>query len=285
MTVVNLNLVLNSDQFYTGLDEICHRFDGNRSDEHLNALVEEVENAKGMLFQTIKKDMVKKGIKQESFLLRERLASATHYIDSHRFEPDEGMKVSAMALQQQLRRYGVFYKMDVHSRVAEVQAMLSDLDTPEMKAHVAKIPGLEARIKNVKSAMEALLQRLMTVQDLRNEAKPQKSKLELKREAAAKLERLLVYLDGMAFKDPDTYGKDYNYVVGLITDLNKTYKHKVRKAMEDFDEDESDEDLEDEESPENADEQTIDERTTDERTTDERTTDDLPESADSERVA
>ena len=25
MTVVNLNLVLNSNQFYTGLDEICHR--------------------------------------------------------------------------------------------------------------------------------------------------------------------------------------------------------------------------------------------------------------------
>ncbi len=271
MTVVNLNLVLNSNQFYTGLDEICHRFDGNRSDEHLNALVEEVENAKGMLFQTIKKDMVKKGIKQESFLLRERLASATHYIDSHRFEPDEGMKASAMALQQQLRRYGVFYKMDVHSRVAEVQAMLSDLDTPEMKAHVAKIPGLEARIKNVKSAMEALLQRLMTVQDLRNEAKPQKSKLELKREAAAKLERLLVYLDGMAFKDPDTYGKDYNYVVGLITDLNKTYKHKVRKAMEDVEEDECDEDAEEEESPENVDEQNTDERTTDE----------LPENADS----
>ena len=273
MTVVNLNLVLNSNQFYTGLDEICHRFDGNRSDEHLNALVEEVENAKGMLFQTIKKDMVKKGIKQESFLLRERLASATHYIDSHRFEPDEGMKASAMALQQQLRRYGVFYKMDVHSRVAEVQAMLSDLDTPEMKAHVAKIPGLEARIKNVKSAMEALLQRLMTVQDLRNEAKPQKGKLELKREAAAKLERLLVYLDGMAFKDPDTYGKDYNYVVGLITDLNKTYKHKVRTPIEDVEDEEWDEELDDE----LGDESEVEEKSA--------TSNDLPESADSERVA
>lgn len=276
MKKINFSLRLSSDQFHTGLDEICHHFDGNRSDEHLNGLVQEVENAKGMLFETIKKEMVKEGIKRESFLLRERLASATHYIDSHRFEPDEELKASAMALQRQLRKYGVFYKMDVHSRLTKVQAMLSDLDKPEMKAHVAKIPGLEARIKNVRSAMEALLQRLMTVQDLRNEAKPQKSKLELKREATVKVDRLLVYLDSMAFKDPDTYGKDYNYVAGLITDLNKTYKPKVRKAMEDLDEDECDDDYEEEESPENADEQN-----TDEQNTDERTTEDLPESTDS----
>ncbi len=271
MFSVHLSLGLNSDQFYTGLDQICHRLSDNRSDEHLNALVKEVENAKGMLFLTIKKDMVKVGIKKESLMLHDRLASASRYIDSHRFEPDEEMKASAMVLKQQLRKYGVFYKMDVHSRLAEVQAMLSDLDNPELKVHVAKIPGLDARIKNVRSAMEALLQRLMAVQDMHNEVKPQKSKLELKREAAAKLERLLVYLDGMAFKDPDTYGKDYNYVVGLITDLNKTYKHKVRKAMEDVEEDECDEDAEEEESPENVDEQN----------TDERTTDDLPENADS----
>ena len=160
--------------------------------------------------------------------------------------------------------------MDVHSRLAEVQAMLSDLDNPELKVHVAKIPGLDARIKNVRSAMEALSQRLMAVQDMHNEVKPQKSKLELKREAAAKLERLLVYLDGMAFKDPDTYGKDYNYVVGLVTNLNKTYKRKVRNAKENPDEGERDEGGEEKESPENVDEPN---------------TGELPESADSTRVA
>jgi len=270
MFSVHLSLGLNSDQFYTGLDQICHRLSDSRSDEHLNALVKEVENAKGMLFLTIKKDMVKVGIKKESLMLHDRLASASRYIDSHRFEPDEEMKASAMVLKQQLRKYGVFYKMDVHSRLAEVQAMLSDLDNPELKAHVAKIPGLDARIKNVRSAMEALLQRLMAVQDMHNEVKPQKSKLELKREAAAKLERLLVYLDGMAFKDPDTYGKNYNYVVGLITDLNKTYKRKVRNAKEDPDEGERDEGNEEKESPENVDEPN---------------TGELPESADSTRVA
>ena len=270
MISVHLSLGLNSDQFYTGLDQICHRLSDNRSDEHLNALVKEVENAKGMLFLTIKKDMVKVGIKKESLLLHDRLASAERYIDSHRFEPDEEMKASAMVLKQQLRKYGVFYKMDVHSRLAEVQAMLSDLDNPELKAHVAKIPGLDVRIKNVRSAMEALSQRLMEVQDMHNEAKPQKSKLELKREAAAKLERLLVYLDGMAFKDPDTYGKDYSYVVGLVTNLNKTYKRKVRNAKENPDEGERDEGDEEKESPENVDEPN---------------TGELPESADSTRVA
>ena len=105
---------------------------------------------------------------------------------------------------------------------------------------------------------------------IRQQAKPQKSKLELKREAAAKLERLLVYLDGMAFKDPDTYGKDYNYVVGLVTNLNKTYKRKVRNAKENPDEGERDEGDEEKESPENVDEPN---------------TGGLPKSADSTRVA
>lgn len=270
MTQFLMSLRLNSNQFHTGLNEICRHFDDNRSDEELNGLVQEVENARGMLFQAIKKELVREGIKEESFLLRERLASATHYIDSFRYEPDEDVKASAKTLKRQLRKYGVFYKMDVHSRLTEVQAMLRDLDQPEMKAHVAKIPGLETRIKNVQNAMEALLQKLIAVEKMRGEAKPQKTKLELKREASVKLERLLVYLDHMAYKDPDTYGKEYGFVVGLITNLNKTYKPKARKFVDDFDED-WDEDFEEEESPEN----------TDGQTTGKQTTDELPESADS----
>lgn len=128
-------------------------------------------------------------------------------------------------------------------------------------------------MQNVRSAMEALLQRHMTVQDLRNDAKPQKSKLKLKREDAAKLERLLVYLDGMAFKDSDTFGKDYNYVVGLITHLNKTYKHKVRTPIEDVENEEWDEELDDELGDESEEEEKF------------ATSNDLPESADPTRVA
>ena len=240
-----MSLGLNSNQFHTGLNEICHHFETNPSDEYLSELVRDVENARGMLFQAIKKDLAKEGIKQESFLLRERLASATHYIESFQYEPNAELKASAKALKRQLRNYGIFYKMDVHSRLTEVQAMLRDMDKPEMKAHVAKIPGLDSRIINVKNAMEALLDRMVVVEKMRGEAKPQKSKLELKREAAEKLDRLLVYLDHMAFKDPDTYGKDYSFVVGLITNLNKTYKHKVRRLVEDIEDDELDDELDD----------------------------------------
>ena len=254
MNLSTLNLVLNANQYHTGLNEICHHFRDNRSDEYLNGLVEEVEKAREMLFEAIKKELATEGIKQESSLLRERLASATHYIDSFQYEPDAEVKASAKALKRQLRKYGVFYKMDVHSRLTEVQAMLRDLETPEMKAHVAKIPGLESRIKNVQTAMEALLQKLIAVEKMRGEAKPQKSKLELKHEAGAKLERLLVYLDHMAYKEPDTYGKEYGFVVGLIDNLNKTYKRKVRKRLGTLEEDEWDDDFEEEESTESPDE-------------------------------
>lgn len=236
MQKCTLSLKLNSNQFHTGLNEICRHFESNRSDEHLNALVEAVENTKDMLFEAIKKELVREGIKHESSLLRERLASLTHYIDSFKYESDAEVKAAAMALKRQLRNYDTFNRMDVHSRLTEVQAMLRDFDTPEIQVHVAKIPSLSNRIANVRTAMEALLNRLVVLEELRGEAKPSKSKVELKREAADKLERLVVYLDGMAYKDPDAYGKEYGVVSGIIANINNTYKTKARRRLEPYEE-------------------------------------------------
>ena len=236
MSNFTLSLKLNSNQFHTGLNEICRHFESNRSDEHLNALVQAVENTKDMLFEAIKKELVREGIKHESSLLRERLASLTHYIDSFKYESDAEVKAAAMALLRQLRNYDTFNRMDVHSRLTEVQAMLRDFDTPEIQVHVAKIPALSDRIANVRTAMEALLNRLVVLEELRGEAKPSKSKVELKREAADKVERLVVYLDGMAYKDPDVYGKEYGFVAGIIANINNTYKTKARRRLEPYEE-------------------------------------------------
>ena len=101
-----------------------------------------------MLFEAIKKELAREGIKHESTLLRECLASLTHYIESFKYE----------------------------------------------------------------------------------------SKVELKREASDKVERLVVYLDGMAYKDPDVYGKEYGFVAGIITNINNTYKTKAKRRLEPYEE-------------------------------------------------
>ncbi len=234
MTVVNLNLVLNSDQFYTGLDEICHRFDDGRSDEHLNALVEEVENAKGMLFQTIKKDMVKKGIKQESLLLRERLASATHYIDSHRFEPDEEKKASALALKQVFDSYSKpFARMKASERVGAMKTLQRDLDAPSMQEHVERLPEMASRINGMKEASETLKEALYQADKAKGTAPKGQSLMLLKREAAARLETLVNYLEVMAVKAPDDYAEHFAVVMQIINRLNARRKSKAYRINDD----------------------------------------------------
>jgi len=204
---------LNSNQFHTGLNEIIRHLEANSQDEHLSSQLQEVEESRKMLFQAIQKELATEGIKQESLVLRDCLASATHFIDSCRFEPDEEVKASAKVLKKHLKKYGTFYRMDVHSRLTGVEAMLRDLSEPELQLHVDKIAGLAERIANVRTAMEALLNRLIAVEELRNEAKPLQSKVELKRMANAKLYQLMVRLEDLALLEPDVYSKSYNVVI------------------------------------------------------------------------
>ena len=46
----------------------------------------------------------------------------------------------------------------------------------------------------------------------------------------------MVYLDGMAYKAPDAYGKEYGFVAGIITNINNTYKTKAKRRLEPYEE-------------------------------------------------
>ena len=170
-----------------------------------------------MLFQTIKKDMVKKGIKQDSLLLHERLTSATHYIDSHWFEPDEEMKASAMALKQVFDSYSKpFARMKASERVGAVKTLLRNLSSPAMKEHVDRLPEMESRIKGVRDASETLEEALYQADKVKGTAPKGQSLMPLKREAAVRHETLVDYLEAMAKKSPVNYAEHYVVVMQII---------------------------------------------------------------------
>ena len=218
-----LSLGLNSDQYHAGLMEIRHQFEGDRSDDYLNGLVNDVTEADGKLLDAMHIDKVRRNVKQENRQLMERLMSTSRYLDSSCYVSDEVMKACALALKQLFDTYRKpFAWMKVDERVGAVSALLRDLSAPGMQKQIDKLPEMSGRVKDMQEAFEALEVALHEV-DKANGTLPQgQSLMALKRAAADKLEKLVDYLKAMSAKVPETYGEHYAVVTEIIERLNAT---------------------------------------------------------------
>ena len=194
-----LSLGLNSDQYHAGLMEIRHQFEGDRSDDYLNGLVDDVTEADGKLLEAMHIDKVRRNVKRENRQLLERLMSTSRYLDSSCYVSDEVMKASALALKQLFDTYRKpFAWMKVDERVGAVSALLRDLSAPDMQKQIDKLPEMSGRVKDMQEALEALKVALHEV-DKANGTLPQgQSLMALKRAAADKLEKLVDYLKVMS---------------------------------------------------------------------------------------
>lgn len=218
-----MSLVLNSDQYHAGLMEICRQFEGDHSDEYLNTLVQDLAKANGSLLGAMHIEKMKRNVKLEYHQLMERLMAASRYIDSCAYVSDDAMKASALALKQLLGTYDKpFARMKVDERVGAVSAWLRDLSTAAMQKHVEKLPEMSGRIKGVQDALDALKVALHEVDKANGTLPSAQPLMSLKREAAAKLEKLVDYLKAMSVKDAATYGEHYAVVTEVITRLNAT---------------------------------------------------------------
>ena len=218
-----LSLGLNSDQYHAGLMEIRHQFEGDRSDDYLNGLVDDVTEADGKLLEAMHIDKVRRNVKRENRQLMERLMSTSRYLDSSCYVSDEVMKACALALKQLFDTYRKpFAWMKVDERVGAVSALLRDLSAPDMQKQIDKLPEMSGRVKDMQEALEALKVALHEV-DKANGMLPQgQSLMALKRAAACKLEKLVDYLKAMSAKVPETYGEHYAVVTEIIERLNAT---------------------------------------------------------------
>lgn len=235
---------LGANQFHAGLDEICSHFKDKRSDDYLNGLVQEMTLANDALFGVMNIASVRRGVRQESSLLNERIVAASRYIDSSCYVADTELKASAMVLRQLFGSYKPFTRMKVDARIGAVSTLLRNLSQPDMQVHVAKLPELTGRIKEIQNALETLKAKRLEV-DQANSAAPVVQPLRiLKGEAASKLEKLVDYLKAMAEKDAAAYGEDFAVVLEIITRLNTRRKSKhlyIEVELEDDEADKTDE--------------------------------------------
>ena len=217
--------------FHTGIDEICHYFRDVQTDDYITGLVQEVKDANQRLLDALRVGTAKHNVQQEVKQLNDSIVAAHRFIDSCCYLPDAEVKVSAKVLKKLFGSYGKpITWMDLYTQMTVVSVLLRDLAQPEMQVHVEKLPMLPERINGIREALDKLLHKHIDVILDKSTMKKHKPLSVLKREANEKLEVLVTYLQAMASKEPEAYGKPFAVVTAIITRLNATYTGGAPKA-------------------------------------------------------
>ena len=231
MTPSRFNLGLSSFSFYSGMDEICHCLDDVQADDYMSGLVQEVKDANQRLLDALHVSSAKHNVQQEVKQLNDSIVAAHRFIDSCCYLPDAEVKASAKELRKLFGSYGKpITRMDLYSQLTVVSALLRDLAQPKMQAHVAKLPLLPERINGIQEALDVLMSKRLEVDRAKSGVVKHKPLSVLKREVNEKLEVLVTYLQAMASKEPESYGKPYAVVTAIITRLNASYTGGAPKA-------------------------------------------------------
>ena len=225
---ISLSLGIDAKQFYSGLIEICTHLEGNRSDEYMNGLIQEVRKSSQSLFDAIRMVQVRQNVLQESRMLNKSLAGTLRYIESFCYVPDDSLRASAEVLKQLFKAQGKsFTRMNTGTRMAAIRVLLRELNKEDMQAHVKKLPELTGRLGDISNALETLETKQREVDLMNSKAEVPPRLLPLKREARGKLAVLVSYLDTMSIKEPKAYDGDYDMVMEVIKRMNAIYRAKV----------------------------------------------------------
>ncbi len=231
MTPYKFNQGLNSLSFHTGLNEICLCLQDVQTDDYMTGLVQEVKDANQRLLDAISVGTAKHNVQQEVKQLNDSIVAAHRFIDSCCYLPDTEVKASAKELKKLFGSYGKpLTRMDMYTQMTVVSVLLRDLAQPKMQVHVEKIPLLPERINGIQEALDVLTSKRLEVDRAKCSEVKHKPLPVLKREANEKLEVLVTYLQVMASKEPEGYGKHYAVVTAIITRLNDTYTGGAPKA-------------------------------------------------------
>ena len=231
MTPSKFNQGLDSLSFHTGIDEICLCLNDVQADDYMLGLVQEVKDANQRLFDALNVGKAKHNVQQEVKQLNDSIVAAHRFIDSCCYLPDTEVKASAKELKKLFGSYGKpITRMDLNSQISVVSLLLRDLAKPKMQTHVAKLPLLPERISGIQEALEVLMTKQLEVDRAKSRVVKHKPLSVLKREVNKKLEVLVTYLQAMASKEPEAYGKPYAVVTEIIGRLNSTYTGGAPKA-------------------------------------------------------
>jgi len=229
MIFETLSLGIDAKEFQSGLNEICNHLEGNRPDEYLNGMVQEVRKASQSLYGAFRLNQVRQNLLEETRLVNKRVTAAVRNIESHCYVSDPEVQASAKVLKQLFESQGKpFSKMSTGTRIVSLNVVLDKLDKEEMQVHVKRLPDLADMISDIRKELAALEAKQMEVDLANSKAEAPKQLLPLKREARSELNKLLGYLSAMAIKEPKVYAEDYGMVAEIISRMQAAYKAKLK---------------------------------------------------------
>lgn len=224
-----LSLGLNSDIFYDGAERIsrCLRTT-ERKDAYLSAKADELDELKTLMKQTMHFRQSLEDVREESVLLRSRMAGLKRQIVWWSKYGSADEKASAERLKAIVSPFGALNHMVLRECRTVADMMLRDLSTDAAVADVAVLSGMSDLVEQLSESLELLRQKQDAVDALNASWKKPASLADLKRSVVVKVNAVMEYVIGNANANPEAFGGLLDRLETILADANQ--RHIVMQA-------------------------------------------------------
>ncbi len=216
-----LSLGLNSDIFYDGVDRICRCLkETGLKDGYLSGKSAELAELKDMMYRTLHYKADLELVKEESVLLRSRLAGLKRQVVwwTKFGLPDE--KASARRLQRIINAYGALNALELREYRTTADLVLRDLGTETAMADIAALSGMSNLVDQVSDSLEVLRQKQDAVDAVKSDWEKPASLLELRRSITVRVNAVMDYIAGNADANPEAFAKLLNNLETILANAN-----------------------------------------------------------------
>lgn len=150
---------------------------------------------------------------------------------------DPQIRGAAQLIDKQLEKYGRETKNLAYAdESSNINALLKDFKEPEVPEAIAKLPGMDTLIADLKDAQDDFEKTYLEAKDLQIVNKKTLSATKLGKLIRKHInDTIVIYLQGIVLKQPDIYEECFEVIKEIIEDNNR----KVRRRLGDSDDDSS----------------------------------------------
>ena len=215
-----LSLCLNGDIFFDGTERICRCLkETGLKDGYLSGKSAELAELKDMMYRTLHYKADLELVKEESVLLRSRLAGLKRQVVwwTKFGLPDE--KASARRLQRIINAYGALNALELREYRTTADLVLRDLGTETAMADIAALSGMKDLVDQLSDSLETIREKQDSVDTYNSDNRPA-TLSEIKRSIAAKVNAVMAYVIGNVDANPEAFAKLLNNLETILANAN-----------------------------------------------------------------
>lgn len=216
-----LSLGLNSDIFYDGVDRICRCVkETGKKDVYVTAKADELDELKTKMRQTMHFKQCMEDVKEESILLRNRMAGLKRQIVWWSKFGSVDEKAHAQRLMAIVNPYGALNHLVLRACRTTADLIVRDLSTESAMADIAALSGMSNLVDQVSDSLEVLRQKQDAVDAIKSDWEKPASLLELRRSITVRVNAVMDYIAGNADANPEAFAKLLNNLETILVNAN-----------------------------------------------------------------